>query len=251
VLSSWRLIGVHLLAVVLVVVMVSLGFWQLRRHDERLTFNESVRDRAGRAPVTLESLLDSDIPRAELPWTTVTVRGTWLDVPQVLVVNRSQDGRAGVNVVGAVALADGRRVIVNRGFVPLTITAPAPPGGDVLLLGRVRPAEERRRGMLTDPAMGILPEVQRIDIDRLAPQIGGEVVEVYVDVLDSNPADAPELSRIADPELTLGPHLSYAVQWFVFSAFAVIAWFFIVRRALARARRDMPSSDASRAANTN
>jgi cytochrome oxidase assembly protein ShyY1 len=103
--------------------------------------------------------------------------------------------------------------------------------------------------MLTDPATGPLTEAQRIDIDRLAPQIGGDVVGVYVDVLDSDPADAPELSRIAEPELTLGPHLSYAVQWFVFSAFAVIAWFFIVRRALVRARRDTTSDDASGAAN--
>lgn len=229
--------------------MVSLGFWQLRRHDERRTFNESVRDRAGRAPVALEVLLDSDTSPAEMPWTTVTVRGTWLDVAQVLVVNRSQDGRAGVNVVGAVALADGRRVIINRGFVPLTIAPPASPRGDVLLLGRVRPSEERRRGMLTDPATGPLTEVQRIDIDRLAPQIGGNVVGVYVDVLDSDPADAPELSRIAEPELTLGPHLSYAVQWFVFSLFAVIAWFFIVRRALVRARTDTTSGDASDATN--
>ena len=233
--------------------MVSLGFWQLRRHDERRTFNESVRDRAGRAPVALEVLLDSALesgtPASELAWTTVTVRGRWLDPPPVLVVNRSQDGRAGVNVVGTVALADGRRVIINRGFVPLTVAPPSSPTGDVLLLGRVRPAEERRRGMLTDPSTGTLTEVQRIDIERLAPQIGGDVAGVYVDVLDSDPSDAPELSRIADPELTLGPHLSYAVQWFVFSAFAVIAWFFIVRRALSRARRDTTSSDASNAAN--
>ncbi len=233
--------------------MVSLGFWQLRRHDERRIFNESVRDRAGRAPIALELLLDSALesgtPATELAWTTVTVRGTWLDTPPVLVVNRSQDGRAGTNVVGAVTLADGRRVIINRGFVPLTIAPPSSPTGNVLLLGRVRPTEERRRGMLTDPPAGTLTEVQRIDIDRLAPQIGGDVVDVYVDVLDSDPPDGPELSRIAEPELTLGPHLSYAVQWFVFSAFAVLAWFFIVRRALARVRRDTTSSGTSDAAN--
>lgn len=229
--------------------MVTLGFWQLRRHDERLSFNDAVRDRAGRTPVTIEALLGSGAPPDELPWTTVTVRGMWLELPQVIVVNRSQDGRAGVNVVGVVELADGRRVIINRGFVPLTIAPPSSPTGDVLLLGRVRPPEERRRGMLTDPATGPLTEAQRIDIDRLAPQIGGDVVGVYVDVLDSDPADAPELSRIAEPELTLGPHLSYAVQWFVFSAFAGLGWFFIVRRALARVRRDTTSSVASGSAN--
>ena len=42
----------HLLIVVLVVVMISLGFWQLRRLDERKTYNDAVpRERivAGRA----------------------------------------------------------------------------------------------------------------------------------------------------------------------------------------------------------
>lgn len=233
----------------LVVLMVALGFWQLRRHDERLSFNDAVRDRAGRTPVSLQDLLSSDTPANERPWVTVTVRGAWLDLPQVVVVNRSQDGRAGVNVVGVVELRDGRRVIVNRGFVPLTIAPPTTPRGEVTLLGRVRASEVRRRGMLTDPDEGVLREVQRIDIERLAPQYGDGLVDVYVDVLDSAPADSPELSRIAEPELTLGPHLSYAVQWFVFSGFAVIAWFVIVRRALARARRETTPGAASDAMN--
>lgn len=227
---------------VLVVVMVLLGLWQLRRHDDRLSFNEAVRDRANRTPVAIETLLDSDTPRDGLPWTTVTVRGTWLDIPQVVVANRSQDGRAGVNAVAVVALDDGRRIIVNRGFVPLTVAPPPTPRGRVTILGRLRPSEERRRGMLTDPAEGPLYEVQRIDITRLAPQIGGIVADVYVEQLDSAPPDAPELSRIADPELTIGPHLSYAVQWFIFSLCAVAAWFVIVRRALARARRETTSN---------
>ena len=222
--------------------MVLLGFWQLHRHDERLSFNDAVRDRASRTPVSIETLLDSGIPRDVLPWTTVLVRGTWVDTPQVTVVNRSQGGRAGVNAVAVVELDDGRRVIVNRGFVPLTIAPPPTPQGTVTILGRLRPSEERRRGMLSDPDDGLLREVQRIDISRLAPQFSGNVVDMYVELLDSNPADAVELSRIADPELSIGPHLSYAVQWFIFSLCAVVAWFVIVRRALSRARRETTSS---------
>jgi len=34
------MIGLHLFTILLVVVMVNLGFWQLRRHDERVTFND-------------------------------------------------------------------------------------------------------------------------------------------------------------------------------------------------------------------
>jgi cytochrome oxidase assembly protein ShyY1 len=104
----------------------------------------------------------------------------------------------------------------------------------------VRASNERRRGELTDPATGELREVQRIDLDRIAQQMPGAVIPVYIDLLQSEPADSPTLSRIAEPTLTLGPHLSYTVQWFVFSACALAAWGFIVRRSLAAARRATP-----------
>jgi len=32
------------------------------------------------------------------------------------------------------------------------------------------------------------------------------------------------------PELTSGSHLSYAVQWFIFSLCAVVGWVFAVRK---------------------
>jgi len=151
-------------------------------------------------------------------------------------VNVSQDGRAGVDPVSALRLDDGTILLVNRGFVPLATDVPGPPESRVSIVGRVRASDERRRGELGELA-GELREIQRIDIPRLAPQLPGEVLPIYVDLLASQPADSPMLSRIADPELTLGPHLSYTVQWFVFSACAIAAWGFIVRRALAAARQ--------------
>jgi len=41
--------------------------------------------------------------------------------------------------------------------------------------------------------------------------------------------DLPRLIPL--PELGDGPHLSYAGQWFLFSACAVVGWVVIVRRA--------------------
>ena len=236
VLSSLKIIGLHVFTVVLVVIMVNLGFWQLRRHEERVTFNDAVRARAMQAPRPPDELLALDADPANLEWYPLAASGEYLVGEDLLLVNVSQDGRAGVDPVSALRLDDGTILLVNRGFVPLATDVPAPPKSRVSIVGRVRASDERRRGELGELA-GELREIQRIDIPRLAPQLPGEVLPIYVDLLASQPADSPMLSRIADPELTLGPHLSYTVQWFVFSACAIAAWGFIVRRALAAARQ--------------
>lgn len=236
------MLGLHLFTIVLVIVMVNLAFWQLRRHNERVTFNDSVRARSLDIPRSVDALLAIDGDPKNLEWFLAGASGTYLEGEDLLLVNLSQDGRAGVDPVSALRLDDGRVLLVNRGFIPLSEVAPAPPVGRVTIVGRVRAPQERRRGALTDPETGELREIQRLDPQRLAAQLPGEVLPFYVDLLRSEPADSPLLSRIAEPELTLGPHLSYVVQWFVFSACAIAAWAFIVRRALVTARRAPPSA---------
>lgn len=242
VLTSLKMLGLHLLTIVLVVVMVNLAFWQLRRHDERVTFNESVRARSFDPPRTVDQLLSRDTDPENLEWYLLRVEGRYLAGEDLLLVNVSQDGRAGVDPIGALRLDDGRILIVNRGFVPLSEAVPPAPRERVTVIGRVRAPQERRRGELADSPTGELREVQRIDPARLAGQLPGPVLPIYVDLLQSDPADSPALSRIAEPDLTLGPHLSYVVQWCIFAACAVAAWGFIVRRALAAARRAATSA---------
>ncbi|NDD86832.1 MAG: hypothetical protein EBZ45_03805, partial [Actinobacteria bacterium] len=62
--------------------------------------------------------------------------------------------------------------------------------------------------------------------------IEGDVVEVSLDALESTPSDDPRLAPVAEPTLSSGPHLSYTVQWILFSICAIAAWALLVRRAL-------------------
>ena len=242
------MVALHAFTILLVVVMVNLAFWQLRRHDERVTFNEAVRSRSLEAPRGVDELLAlsngadaaGKAAGTDLEWYLLSATGRYLPEEDLLLVNLSQDGQAGVDPLGALQLADGRILIVNRGFIPLSEAVPSPPSGEVTVIGRVRASQEHKRGALGDSPTGELREVQRIDLDRIAEQMPGSVIPVYIDMLQSEPTDSPMLSRIAEPTLTLGPHLSYTVQWFVFSACALVAWGFIVRRALAAARRATP-----------
>lgn len=240
VLFSLKMIGLHVLTILLVIIMVSLGFWQLRRHDERVTFNDAVRARSLTAPLSPTALLALDADVANLEWFTLQASGQYLPDEDLLVVNVSQDGQAGLDPVSALQLDDGRILLVNRGFIPLTVAVPAAPSGRVTVVGRVRTTDTRQRGELNDARDGELREIQRIDLARLQAQLPGQLLPVFIDLLVSDPPEAEVLSRIAAPELTLGPHLAYTVQWMVFSLCALAAWGFIVRRALAPTRRAVP-----------
>jgi len=231
-----RWIAFHLLVLGAFVLMVNLGFWQLRRLDERQAFNDRVNERIDAPPVALADLVPSnahvgDDVLGEVEWRPTQVHGEYLPDEQFVVVNRSQGGQPGEMVVTPMELGDGRVLLVERGFVPLDTDAAPPPSGDVTVRGRTRQSQAHRRGQVTDAAEGELAEVQRLDIARLAEQLPGRVIPVYLELTNSQPAETgPYPVPVLAPELTSGSHLSYAVQWFIFSLCAVVGWVFAVRK---------------------
>ena len=220
----------HVLLVVLVATMCSLANWQLNRHMERKAFNETLIQRFSEPPRPLAELLQQYSDREDAQWRLATVSGTYLEQLSVNVVNVSQDGRAGYDPVTPLEIADGSIVLINRGFVPLDAPQPPLPTGVVEITGRIRLSAERRTGAVSDPATGVLTDIQRIDIDRLAKQMPVPVVDVYLEAVQSNPADSEMLSIIAPPVFGNGPHLGYVGQWLLFSMCAIGGWLALVIR---------------------
>lgn len=242
-----KMIGLHLLTAVLVFTMLNLSAWQFRRLDQRKAFNAVVRAHGTADPVAIDSLIGSD--PSDIEWRRVVVKGTFRADAGIVVLNRSQDSTAGVDAVSPLDLTvNGERfvVVVNRGFVPLASTIPPAPSGEVEFLGRIRKSQQRRIGGLTDDATGTLTEIQRVDVPRLAAQLKTSpdqtVLPFYVDVLEyaasTGIANDGLPARVTDPELSNGPHMSYAIQWILFSGCALAAWFMLTRRAL----RSQPSA---------
>ncbi|MFN3254115.1 MAG: SURF1 family protein [Ilumatobacter sp.] len=255
----------HLVVVGAIVAMINLGIWQLDRLDERRAFNSEVIERSERAPLPIGDVLD-DLERGELTpetaeWLPVSLVGTFL-ADQVVEFNQSQRGRAGDNVLAGLVLAadtetapetdtesapdtetSATTVIVNRGFVPLGFEVSPPPTTPVAVVGLVRASENRSLGQLTDEVDGPLTEIRRVDLPLLAQQFPGEVAPVYVQLVRSEPAvGAGDPEPIARPELTSGPHLSYAIQWFVFALCVAIGWLLAVRRSISTRRRAADTS---------
>lgn len=250
-LVSPRWIGFHLVCLAGVVLMVNLSLWQWHRLGERRDFNERVESRRDEQVVLFASLVPADADDGtvdEVEWRPAQASGEYVDGATFLVVNRSQDGRPGSNVVSPLRLDDGRVLLVTRGFVPLGSAVPAPPSGRIDVAGLIRASEDRRFGQLTSSDTtqddGML-EVQRLDIPALAEQLDLDLVPASLEAQVSRPADDDALSIVASPELSEGPHLSYAVQWLIFSTCVVVGWVFAVRRSIrtrARAAGNPPAA---------
>ena len=73
-----RWILVHVGVIALVVLMVNLGFWQLRRLDEKRTFNATVTQRTALPVDDLSRIVSKadDLTVTGLEWRRVAVTGT-------------------------------------------------------------------------------------------------------------------------------------------------------------------------------
>lgn len=242
-----RWIVSHLFVLALVTAMVSAGFWQLSRLQEKRDRNERVAARTAASPVDVTGLAaPGDFAAApDLKYRRVVAHGTYLVDDEVLVRSRSLDGAPGAWVLTPLELADGTAVTVNRGWIPNlgdlheVPAAAAAPEGPVTVTGLVRLTETRGAFGSQDPAEGTLTDLARADIGRLDKQVDIDLLPFYVQMLTQDPA--PDLDRqpapLPAPTMDEGPHFSYAVQWFIFTTVAVVGYPLILRR---RAREPEP-----------
>jgi surfeit locus 1 family protein len=242
----------HLFVAGMVVLMVNLGFWQLRRLDERRAVNERIEARIDEpaAPITAVLPAGPAATAAEVDaveYRTVTVTGRYAPDEEVLVSNRTYAETPGFWVLTPLVQDDGTAVVVNRGWVPFATTDPggsfeafAPTAGRVTVTGTIRAGESRSTGPVggpVDAAEGRLRQLARADVGRLAEQVGVPVYPLYVTLVAQEPA-LPEGGLpvpLPPPDLGEGPHLGYAGQWFIFSTLTVIVYPLLLRR-VARGR---------------
>lgn len=233
------------LAVLLVVVMcLRLGFWQLDRRDQRMTQNAAIAERMDAAPVRLDGL-PSDT--AGLTYRRATVRGR-LDSPRAVVLGgRSLAGSPGVHILVPLRLGVGA-LLVNRGWMPSPDAAtvdvePVALEGEVRVEGVLLPFPR----VTTDPAThdrtaGFQKTWYRLSGDAIRAQYPYPVAPLYLLATGrpQGPA-ADETVRtlpviLEPPSLEPGPHLSYAVQWFSFATIFLFGWLALLVRRVGRDR---------------
>ena len=183
-------------------VLVSLGLWQVQRLAWKEGILAEIEARIHSAPEALPlAVTEAD---RYLP---VALEGKiGADALRVLV-SQKQVG-AGYLVVSAFEMADGRRVLLDRGFVRLE--AAIPEGSAVAVKGNVHFPDERVSATPEND------EAKNIwfarDVARMAEVLGTEPVLVVA--REVSPPEAGIAPLPVDTAHIPNDHLGYAVQWF-------------------------------------
>jgi surfeit locus 1 family protein len=101
-----------LLGIVGVAILTSLGFWQLRRMEEKRLYLDEIEARINNPPIPLPALPEEGPHKFQ----AVVADGRFTG--ETLAVLAGQRGASpGVLLIEAFALPDGRRILVQRGFI--------------------------------------------------------------------------------------------------------------------------------------
>jgi len=234
-----RLWGAHLLGLLCVGVAVGMGAWQYdawqaRRAAERVDLTHA-------EPVPITDVLgpDDPFPTAGLG-RPVEVRGTFLPGGTVLVSGRADaTGDDGSWLVTPLTVGDDSApaVPVVRGWVPADAdlaALPAPPPGEVDVRGWLQPPEGSGQ-VDDDPRDDIVAElriadlVQRVDQDLYGAYVVAEdplATDTAAGVAAATLDQLPRASRFTGLR-----NILYAIEWWVFAAFAAFLWWRYVRDA--------------------
>ncbi|HVP21801.1 MAG TPA: SURF1 family protein [Anaerolineaceae bacterium] len=234
----WLTLGV-LLAVA---VMIRLGFWQLDRLAQRRAANAQMREQLSAPALDL----NADIPfdqLTEMEYRSVTVTGTFDFTQQVALKNQVNGDRIGFDLLTPLKISGSdRSVLVERGWIPYEDAQPSQwqkyaESGTVTVKGIIHLSQSQPGfGGVTDPTLA--PGQSRLEtwayvnLDRIRLQMNFDLLPIYIQQApDPSWTGLPARSTFT-PDLSEGPHLSYAIQWFIFSAVLSIGYPILVWRRL-------------------
>jgi cytochrome oxidase assembly protein ShyY1 len=247
-----RWIAMFLLVVVLIPIMVKLGFWQFHRHENKVAHNDLISANIKRKPVPADEILAVGAKvSGGLQWRQVTATGVYDTDHQVLARGRSQDDKVGYYVVTPLVTADGRTLLVDRGWVAYPNSAtdrpdiPPPPSGRVTVVGRLRPDETRKDSGIQDKST---PEgqVMRISGPELARKMPHPLFGGYIELTAETPTPAKAPALIPEPDdEDLGPHLAYAVQWWIFALALLSMYIKLIRGEARELEAELAALDAA------
>ena len=214
-------LGAATVALVLVGIAAMLGYWQWDAWQERRS--AEARDLTELTPQPLTDVMGSDDP---FPGNDigrpVEVEGTWLD-GGFWVSDRELDGADGFWAVSPLQVGDAA-VLVVRGWAAEPSDDLLDASGSGAVTGWLQPPEG---GLVTDddatddvfPEIRVADAAQRVDVDLYSAY-------VVADPERTPSALAPaELESLPSPgRFTAVRNLLYAVEWWVFGAFAAFIW---------------------------
>ncbi|MBN9046670.1 MAG: SURF1 family protein [Rhizobiales bacterium] len=213
--------GVVVSSVIALAILLSLGTWQVRRLAWKEALIASTEQRIHEKPLPLAAVEDIYRRDGTVEYRPVTLTGTFFNRGERYFLS-TWHGAAGFDVYTPLRLADGRFVLVNRGFVPYDRKDPATrpaglPSGPVTVTGLARDPLAAKPSWFV-PDNDIAKNVfYWKDRDAMAASAGlpagATVLPFFVDA-DNTPN--PGILPIGGVTIIDFPnnHLQYAITWY-------------------------------------
>lgn len=189
-------------------ILIALGVWQLHR----LAWKESMLDQIQRGieapPVPLPAAVDPS-----MKYLPVLVAGTTTG-QEIDVLSGTRESGGGYQVVSGFVTDDGRRILVDRGFVDQDHKRDPRPATHLQVAGNLHWPQEH--GSAT-PAPNLTENIWFArDVPAMAAQLGTEPVLVVASQVAGDAQGVQPIPVAVDG--IPNNHLGYAVQWFMFAA---------------------------------
>ena len=217
---DWRDRAALVGALLVAAACVRLGVWQVDRLRQGRSRNAQVLAHRSRPPMLVTGALTADSARDR----RLSARGVYDYAHERLWRARSYEGVPGVDLVTPLRLPDGTAVLVDRGWAPSPDAYHVDQGAyregdsaDVLGIGMAAP---RARG-------DVDPRILRDSVPY--PLLLFVIEQLPSSTVLYRPLP-PGVVRWPAPELSDGPHLSYAIQWFSFAVIVVVGSIALTRK---------------------
>lgn len=217
---EWR---ITLFTLALLPLLISLGFWQLQRAEEKATLAVSFEQQQSRPPAPLDGLWRAG-PES-LAYLPVALAGQFRDSEYFLLDNRMSQRRYGNEVLAVFELESGDIALVNRGWVPADParqTLPAVPTvpGKVQITGHVYVSPGQPYTLADEGLSSVWPkQIQAVEMDKISAVLATDEQRVFPFPvrIDARQTGALEVDwQIIN--VSPAKHQGYAVQWFAMAA---------------------------------
>lgn len=208
-------------------VLLGLGTWQLQRLDWK---ENLIAERQGRAQEPAVALPAEIVDPAGLEFRRVRLSGRFSHGKELYLGARSHQGSVGVHVVTPLVTADGRTVLVDRGWVPEALKAPesraaAQIEGAVVQEGLLRLGGWKGYDFVRPENLPAENFWFWIDLPAMAGHLGLEnpVTALYV---EAGPAENPggyPLGGQTRMEIR-NDHLQYAMIWYALAVALLVIY---------------------------
>ncbi len=217
---------VTLLSLFFLPILLSLGFWQLERAEQKRTLLKAYLQQQSQNPVSLNALSSKDLNDFS-DYQRISAEGQFDNEHIWLIDNKTRQGKVGYELLQLFVVNEQLSVLVNRGWLEaprLRTDLPALPliERPLTLFASTKRYSENAMLVMDQPSSDWPRIALQVDPAHVELELGRTVSEqiLYIDELSEGALVTEWKTINIQPE----KHTGYAVQWFAM-AFVLVIWY--------------------------